>query len=102
MKKVLTVADTIQAGYWRSILESRGIPCLVKNDYLGGGVGELPLNECWPEIWVLDPRDEQLAKSIIDENRRSDCGESWRCPQCKELLEAQFTSCWQCGTARKD
>ena len=91
MKKVLTVSDTIQAGYWRARLEERGIQCVVKNDYLGGGVGELPVNECWPELWVLDSRDEQLAKSIIDIHREPVGGESWQCTNCRETLEPQFT-----------
>lgn len=101
MKKVLTVSDTIQAGYWRARLEERGIQCMVKNDYLGGGIGELPVNECWPELWVLDPRDEQLAKSIINETRDSPAGENWRCSVCQEILEPQFTQCWQCGAGRE-
>ena len=98
----MTLADPIEAGYWHSVLESRGIRCLLKNDYLGGGVGELPLNECWPEIWVLDPRDEPLARRIINEQRSPQKGQRWQCPRCQEVLEPQFTQCWQCGENRAD
>jgi hypothetical protein len=100
MKKVFTAHDTILAGYFKSILEERGIACVLRNDYLGGGAGELPLNECWPEIWVVDPREEQLAKSIIAQNRTPAEGDAWLCPSCQESLEPQFTSCWQCGTTK--
>ena len=24
----------------------------------------------------------------------------WACPKCKETIEAQFDTCWQCGTKR--
>jgi hypothetical protein len=100
MKRVFTAHDTIAAGFLKSILEERGIACILRNDYLGGGAGELPLNECWPEIWVVDPREEQLARKIIAEHRTPVIGEQWCCPNCKELLEAQFTSCWQCGSSK--
>ena len=100
MKKVFTAHDTIIAGFLKSILEERGVSCILRNDYLGGGAGELPLNECWPEIWVVDPREEQLARKIIAEHRTPLEGEVWQCANCNELLEAQFTSCWQCGATK--
>ncbi|MEM7465516.1 MAG: DUF2007 domain-containing protein [Pseudomonadota bacterium] len=100
MKRIHTTADFLQAGYLKSILEERGIQCVLKNDYLSGGAGELPLNECWPEIWVIDERDEQLAAKIIEENRQSKHGENWVCNNCGEQLEAQFSHCWQCGASR--
>ena len=99
MKKIHTVPDTIQAGYLKSILEQRGIQCVLKNEYLGGGIGELPINECWPEIWVIDPRDEKLAKELISNHRQPAHGESWTCQHCGERLEPQFTDCWRCQTA---
>ena len=27
-------------------------------------------------------------------------GERWRCAQCGESLEGQFTECWNCGASR--
>ena len=29
-------------------------------------------------------------------------GADWPCQKCGEISEAQFTSCWKCGTVRAD
>ena len=55
-----------------------------------------------PEIWLSDERDELLARRLIETARRGPARGAalWKCAQCHEMLEAQFTVCWQCGTAR--
>lgn len=86
-------------GHLRQVLEDHGIRCLIKNEYLAGGLGELPFNECWPELWVLDEADHRYAGEIaagILESREPG-REPWRCPDCGEELEGQFTDCWRCG-----
>lgn len=101
MKRIYTDADPVRAGYVASLVEAAGIDCTVRNRYLGGGAGELPVNECWPEVWVLDEADASAALRIVHaalEPRTE--GEPWVCPRCGEGLEPQFETCWQCGTAR--
>ena len=102
LKKVYVGADPVTAGWLESILSARGIEVDFRNRYLGGGAGELPLNECWPELWIVDDRDESLASRIIEQALSSDTaeGESWVCGQCEERLEAQFSQCWHCGGER--
>ena len=58
MKRVFTSHDPMLAGYLRAVLEEHGIGCIVKNEYLLGGAGELPPSECWPEVWVVEDGDE--------------------------------------------
>lgn len=86
----------------QNLLEHRGIPCTVRHPGLASIVGELPWLEAWPELWVIDDRDEALARRIIAQG--ADPGAlaagSWQCPACGEPLEAQFTACWQCGRER--
>ncbi len=98
MKLIYVTADPVTCGWLESILQSAGVECLVRNRYLGGAIGELPLNEAWPEIWVVDADDENRARRLIDaalepQPRRSE----WRCGQCGEVSEGQFRQCWQCG-----
>lgn len=98
MKRIYVSADPIECGFFESILTERGINCLVRNRYLGGAIGELPLNEAWPEIWVVDECDAELAKRVINEAQtpaRHNAG-AWQCEHCGEMMEAQFTQCWQC------
>jgi len=101
MKMVYTAVDPVQVGHLRSILESEQIGTLVKNEHLTGGIGELPAVECWPEIWVVDPRDHERAECLVSDVeqsvREAPVGTPWRCPHCDEQIDPQFTDCWRCS-----
>lgn len=99
MKKLYTHTDVIRVGHLKSLLESRGIACVVRNEYLGGGVGELPSNELWPELWIIDDSDATPARALLDEVLAEPAADAapWQCPDCGELIEAQFGECWQCA-----
>ena len=64
MKLVYTAQNMLLVGHLRNILESEGIHCLTRNEYLAGGAGELPPTETWPELWVeeRDAAREALAR----------------------------------------
>ena len=101
MKKVFCAENTIEVGLINGILEANGINCLIKNQNLGGALGEIPPFECWPEIWVTNdadyPRAVELVKETSPENGSS--REDWLC-LCGEQIESQFSACWQCGAER--
>lgn len=103
MKRVFTSHDPMFAGCLRAILEEHGIGCFLKNEYLLGGAGELPPNECWPELWVVEDGDEARARAIVEEARRAGAdgeeGEGWRCSACGEWIEPGFGDCWRCAGA---
>ena len=63
MERIHTADDPIFIGYLKSLLEAEGIACNVRNELLLGGSGELPPNECWPELWVLHEADAQAARA---------------------------------------
>ena len=77
---------------------------MLRNHYLGGAAGELPLNECWPEIWVLNDEDLNTARRIVDAQVHANDGPGpgWRCSRCGEALEPQFFECWNCGERRAE
>ena len=98
MKRVFSSHDPMLAGYLRTVLEEQGIACLVRNEYLQGGVGELPPTECWPEVWVVEDGQEARARAIVEEIRHTGpSGEGWRCSACGEWIEPQFGACWRCA-----
>ena len=107
MIRVYSTDNLIQAGYIQGLLEARGIECVMRNTTLSSGMGELPLNECWPEVWILDDRDRELAERIIHEaldadNEQGDSNRTtWLC-DCGEWMESQFDSCWKCGKLRPE
>jgi len=87
----------------RTALEEAGIPCMVKNELLTIGKGDIPATECVPELWIMKGEDYPTARGIMDQwnaankERHAD----WVCANCKEPSEGQFTSCWKCGTERE-
>ncbi|MBK8958001.1 MAG: DUF2007 domain-containing protein [Proteobacteria bacterium] len=103
VQRVYTSSDPVSAGLVLSVLEAAGIPCLLRNQYLTGALGELPVNECWPQVWVLDEDDAPRARRLIADALPQDgaSGEAWLCPDCGERLEPQFSQCWQCGALRQ-
>ena len=104
MRKVYTSDNSAIIGHARQVLENHSIPCVVRNDFLLGGAGELPVNETWPELWVIDDRDVDRARALVDGivAAAHASGPPWRCASCGEHMEGQFTDCWSCGASRPD
>ncbi len=97
MKKVYSSDNVIQAGHVLSLLQASNIACHARNMSLAGGIGDLPMTECWPEIWINDERDYKLATDLINHALSlRKAAADWRC-QCGELIEGQFETCWACG-----
>jgi rubrerythrin len=102
MIKLTRAPNLMTAHHWVNVLAMAGIACELHNRYLSGAMGEIPADQCAPEIWLVDDRDERLAHTLLDraKNGPDASARSWTCQQCGESLEAQFMVCWQCGTSR--
>lgn len=66
MLKLHTAADLVHIGFLRSVLESNGIECMLRNEFLFGALGELPATE-WPELWLVHDADEAQARRILQD-----------------------------------
>ena len=104
MRKVYASDNSVIIGHVLRVLENHAIGCIVRNDFLLGGAGELPINETWPEIWVVDDRDFEHACALVDEvvSTADAPAPPWRCASCGVQMEGQFTDCWRCGTSRPE
>ena len=102
MMKLMRAPNVVIGQHWINVLAAAGIECELHNRYLSGAIGEIPAEQCAPELWLVDERDEALARKLIDAALRGPAVDApaWRCAHCGESLEAQFTVCWNCGTAR--
>lgn len=101
MKRVFSGFDLQAVYHARNLLEAEGIRCVVKNELLSSAAGELPPAECQIELWVLRDEDAAQAERLSRLGRPPDAGaQAWRCTQCGESLEAQFTHCWRCAAPR--
>jgi hypothetical protein len=99
LRKVHTAESIIEIAHLRNVLEQAGIVCYVRNERLGGAVGEIPFVECWPELWVLRNGDTLTARGLIDTARAAVVpSPDWICRRCGERVEGQFDACWQCST----
>lgn len=98
MKRVFRAASLLQVAHARNVLTAAGIESELRNQYLAGALGELPLLETWPELMVEDPFEPAALRALATA-ATAPTGPSWTCVQCGEQLEPQFTSCWRCGAA---
>ena len=67
MKRVWSGATLPDTTHFMNLLEQAGIGCIIKNRHLGGALGDLPLFECSPELWVLEDAHERRASALLRE-----------------------------------
>jgi hypothetical protein len=96
MKRVYRAATLLQVAHARNVLITAGIQCELRNQYLAGALGDLPMMETWPQLFV-DDDDERLALNALARAAAAPNGLSWTCAECGEESEPQFTQCWRCG-----
>ena len=96
MKRVYRAASLLQVAHARNVLITAGIQCELRNQYLAGALGDLPMMETWPQLYV-DDDDEPLAIRALARAAAAPVGTMWVCSNCGEQLEPQFTQCWRCG-----
>ncbi len=95
MKRLYTNMDPSRVGLYQSLLEENGIESLVKND-------NAPYKESWPELWVVEVDQFQLAMDLFQEldTKLATPIESWDCPECGKHIEEGFGECWNCGSLK--
>src|SRR6202453_3806555 len=98
MKRVFRAASLIQVAHARNLLLTAGIQSELRNQYLAGAFGDLPMLETWPQLYVEDA-DEQAALRALARAAAAPPGASWTCEVCGEVLEPQFPSCWPWGSS---
>jgi len=101
MKRVFRAASLLQVAHARNVLLAAGIESELRNQYLAGAMGELPMMKTWPQLYV-DDVDELRALRALAAAESPAVGSPWPCAGCGERLEPQFTSCWRCGASKED
>jgi hypothetical protein len=99
MKKVFTSTDHFMIGHIRNLLEIQGIACTIKNLHISNLPAFIPSCEIIPEVWVLNDSDYPVAEKIVSQAfdySQIPQGEKWECPNCKEIIDPQFSACWNC------
>ncbi|MCP4611540.1 MAG: hypothetical protein GY845_22745 [Planctomycetes bacterium] len=107
MKQVYIADDPTEAHLVKGILEQYGISCEIRGEALWIARGQLPLtSETLPTIWIADDNRyeeaAELAERFKDGTLTEKGGANWKCHECGEEVEGQFTECWQCGANRPE
>jgi len=96
MKKLTSAETIVTITHYKNVLAAAGIRSEVRNEHLGGIMGEMPVFETWPQLWV-DEQDTERASQLIKSVDAESPGEPWQCRHCSEQNEGQFAACWNCG-----
>jgi hypothetical protein len=99
MKKMFTHENRMIVYNMKNLLQGAGIETLMKNEFCGGAVGDLPAFDTWPEIWICDETQADQAQSILDSVSTPSDAEDWFCSACRENNDAAFRLCWNCGSS---
>ena len=102
----------MDAHFVKGLLERDGIEAVVVGENLVNAVGTLPLSsQSLPNVSVRE-EDEARAAAIVEAYRKTDRANAdaatedapratWKCANCGEAVEEQFTECWHCGHSKE-
>ncbi len=96
MRRLAQAPNLAIATLWTHVLRQDGIDASVQREFLAAAAGELPPDQCLPEIWVVDDRQFERAERLLSQLREQP-QRRWLCPACGELVEGGFEECWRCG-----
>jgi hypothetical protein len=97
MRRLTRAPNIAIAALWVDMLRQAGIDASMQRYFLGAAAGELPPDQCLPEIWLLRDEQEAAAHTLLAQLQQLP-QRRWRCA-CGEEVEGGFESCWQCGRA---
>ena len=80
------------------LLSDARIDARVLNEHAQGGVGQLPVTDVYPEVWVVEDADFKRARELLVAfERRRVSEETVTCSGCGERNPSTFEICWHCG-----
>jgi hypothetical protein len=96
MKKLTSAETIVTITHYQNLLAAEGIKTEVRNQHLGGVMGEVPVFETWPQLWVVNELDFDRATQLIEAADAEPCEGPWTCRKCGEKNEGQYAACWNC------
>ena len=96
MRRLTRAPNAAIAQLWADLLCEAGYPTTVERRFLSSVAGELPPDQCQPELWLRHAEHHAAARQLLHDlehlpQRR------WQCASCGELVEGGFEQCWACG-----
>lgn len=101
MKELFREKDITRVSYYKAVLEDRGIPTMIRNEYLTmSGLSDIPIPEFFPALCVMKDEDYLEAVAIIREQldaNQKNADTEISCASCGETNPGNFELCWSCG-----
>jgi uncharacterized protein YlaI len=98
MRRLTTAPNLAIATLWADMLKQGGFDASVQRAYASSIAGEMPPDQCLPEVWVMDDSTHAEAAALLAQLRNAPY-RHWVCPGCREQIEGPFDQCWSCGAA---
>ena len=100
MTEIFVHKDYTIVGFYRSVLEEAGIPCMIRNEHTHHLMSDIPIPALYPALCVMKDEDAERAVEILREYKRGaeEPTQDWECTSCGEPVPGSFGSCWNCGT----
>jgi len=96
MKLLYTNENRFLVSNVKNIIQDAGIEIMLKNEYVGGGAGDLSPFDTWLELWVVEDRDYEKALKLVNSLENPGNSHDWVCSKCHEVNIDSFDICWQC------
>ena len=84
MLRLTQAPNLMIATLWVDALIFEGIDANVQRQFLGSAVGELPPDQCSPEVWIINPHQEARARELLYHLQHV-TQQRWQC-KCGELV----------------
>jgi hypothetical protein len=98
MQRLAQAPNIAIAQLWADMLGGEGIRATVQRYFISSIAGDMPPDQCLPELWVTD--DAQLAQARVVLHQLQNLPQRhWQCTGCGETVEGGFSECWNCGLA---
>lgn len=95
MLRIARAPNIAIASLWADVLRQAGFSASVQRYYLGGLAGEIPPDQCQPEVWLAHDHEEAAASAFLHQLQNMP-QRRWLCA-CGETVEGGFEQCWHCG-----
>ena len=67
MRRLAQAPNLAIATVWVHALREEGVAATVQREFLGAVMGQLPPDQCLPEIWIDDEAQFDLARRLLHE-----------------------------------
>jgi hypothetical protein len=98
MQRLTHAPNIAIAQLWVDMLRDQGIEATVQRYFISSIAGDVPPDQCLPELWVMRDEQWQQAREALHQLQHVP-QRRWHCTGCGEMVEGGFTQCWNCGLA---